>query len=220
MDYHGPKNDGNRGGGLFTDPRGWFHTGTLRCDPCGAPTRHALINQPDSFIRDLAEQYQRYALGGDWGGDYAPDRERVREEYFAQFPRNPYVHHWYSVDEAQAAWEAGERTVIALCGDTMTLKREPNTCRGGRGAELYELVEPNEVHDVEYEDSETGLWWDDLDCVNCLRVTNERRRNRRRRLLESWLAWFAQHPEAISDSEADALIELFTPLVAALNEDK
>lgn len=211
-------NDPNYDYGPIGRKEGWRYTQTLKCEACGERTRHAFLRPGDAWWRDSDEKYQRYILGGEWHGEYAPDRERLRAEYFTKFPRNPYLHHWYTVDEAQAAWEAGERTVTALCGDTMTLNREPNLCRGGRGSGTDEPVEPDEVRDMEYEDPETGLWWDDMDCVNCLRVTNERRLKRRRERLESWLAWFACHPEAIPDDDADALNAIFGPLAEAIRQ--
>ena len=197
---------------------GWRYTQTLKCEVCGERTRHALLRPEDSHWRDIDEEYQRYILGGEWSGKYPPDRDRLRDRYFTQFPRHPYVHHWYSMDEAQAAWEAGERTVVALCGDTMKLHREPKSLKGGRSAAMDELVEPEEPGEVEYEDPETGLWWDDMDCVNCLRVTNERRQKRRRERLESLLAWFACRPETIPDADIEALNSIFGPLAESIRQ--
>lgn len=215
--YH-RSNDPNYGYGEQARAKGWRHTQTLKCDVCQERTRHAMLRPTHVGDPDHDEKQQLYILGGEWHGEYPPDRDRLRAEYFAQFPRNPYVHHWYVIDEAQAAWDAGEHTVVALCGDTMTLKREPNSCRGGRGSGTDEPVEPDEIHDVEYQDPETGLWWDDMDCVNCLRVTNERRLKRRRERLESWLAWFACHPETIPDGDVDALNGIFGPLADSLRQ--
>ncbi|CAN3128587.1 hypothetical protein ACNUDN_11745 [Mycobacterium sp. smrl_JER01] len=197
--------------GHFSDPRGWRRTGTLKCSECGRRTRHAVLREADARFRDYDEQIQAYVLGADWPDEYTPDRERLRGEYFAQFPRNPYAHHWYVISEAQAAWDAGERTVTALCGETMTLSRDPKTARS-RDVPMSQLVEPDEPREVDYEDPETGLWWEDMTCVNCLRVTNERRLRYRRETLEALLAWFARHPETIPNADVDALLAVLEPL--------
>lgn len=83
---------------------------------------------------------------------------------------------------------------------------------------MTELVEPDEFHDVEYEDENTGLWWVDMVCVNCLRVTNEQRQTRRRQHLESLLAWSARHPEKIADNDVDVLLDVLGPLAQTLRE--
>lgn len=188
---------------------GWRRTQTLKCDACGERTRHALLRGNVSW-RDMDEERQRWILGCEVKG-WSSDRESARAEYFAQFPRNPYAHHWYVVEDAQAAWDAGDRTVTSLCGEPMTLHRDPKTCRS-KDVPMTELVEPEEVRDMEYEDEATGLWWEDMTCVNCLRVTNERRRARRLRVLEALLAWFARHPESIPDDDATDLLTVLEPL--------
>ncbi len=195
--YFGP-NDENRGGALFTDPRGWRNTGTLKCSQCRTRTRHAL-----EAGNHFAEQYQRYALGGSWPHKYAPDLDRLRAEYFEQFPRNPNLNHWYVIDEAQASWDAGERTVAALCGEPMSLHRRPGT--SSRRVPMTELVEPDEMRDMEYEDAETGLSWVDMECVNCLRVTNTRRLALKRTEL---LTQLLELTATVGNLEAAKLIEL------------
>lgn len=196
---------------------GWRLTQTLKCSACGDRTRHALLRRHDAPYRDADEQRQQWILGHDVDG-WGSDRGWARAEYFAQFPRNPYAHHWYVVDEAQAAWDKGERVVTSLCGEPMTLHRDPKTARSG-DIPMAQLVEPEEVRDIEYEDETTGLWWEDMTCVNCLRVTNERRRARRMRVLEALLAWFARHPETIPDTDADQVMHVLEPLAETLRKE-
>lgn len=195
-------NDENRGGGLFNDPRGWFNTGTLKCSRCGGCTRHALLGVDDEL--DYAEAYQSYVLGGASPFDWEPERESLRERYFAQFPRNPKLSHWYVISEAKAVWEAGDRTVTALCGETMTLHREPGSSEPSTPAD--QLVDPGRIHwDTEFEDTETGLWWVDMDCVNCLRVSNTRRLERKRTEL---LAQLVEVAGAVKSMDAADVAEL------------
>ncbi|WP_163890046.1 hypothetical protein [Mycolicibacterium hippocampi] len=159
---------------MFSDPRGWFHTGTLKCSHCGTRTRHALIEHEEDYLRDFAEEYQRYALGGQWNGQYPPDRERLREEYFAQFPRNPFVtHKWWKSAEDQAR-AAGQKQFPAMCGEMVPLPDSPRP-----GATPSEGVAPTQMTDPEQTqhenlDVETGLWWtEDGWCINCLRVRHD-----------------------------------------------
>ncbi|ORB26617.1 hypothetical protein [Mycolicibacterium parafortuitum] len=209
----------NAVGGRATN--GWRHTQTLKCDACGERTRHALIKPSGGpSDPDWDERCQRYVLGGEWEGKYPPDRERLRAEYFAQFPRNPELRHRYWINEAQTAWDAGHRAVTAVCGATMPLQRDPRSICDQESSPT-ELERPAEIDwETEFEDPETDMWWIDMQCVDCLRVANECRQANRRRLLEALLAWFAQHPETISDADADALMLVFGPLAATLREEK
>lgn len=116
--------DENRGGGLFSDPRGWFHTGTLKCSHCDTRTRHALLEDEESVVRDLDEEYQRYVLGGKWDGWWAPDLERLRTEYFAQFPRNPFVNHRWWKSEEISARSAGKQWFRSMCGEMVPLPEQ------------------------------------------------------------------------------------------------
>lgn len=213
--YYTPR-DENSGGGLFSDPRGWFDTGTLKCSNCRRSTRHALLAK--DHLSDLTERYQTYVLGGEspytWQLD-EENRQQLREKYFAQFPRNPNLHHWFDTALANEARERGDTHMPALCGCTATV---PQSWSGKSGNN--DAVSPGRIDwDTEFEDDK-GMWWLDMDCVDCLRVANENRRGRRRTLLESWLAWFAAHPEAIPEEESSALYGLFEPLVHAINEQK
>lgn len=212
-DYH-RYNDPNYGYGEQARAKGWRHTQTLKCDACGARTRHALLRQTSVGDPNYDEACQRYILGGEWEGQYPPDRDRLRAEYFAQFPRNPKLHHWFDCAEAEEARERGETHMAALCGATDTVPKSWS----GRSKQT-DPVAPDEVDwDTEFEDPETGMWWVDMDCVDCLRVANERRRTRRRQLLEAMLAWFARHPETIPDGDAGSLLGVLEPLARTLQE--
>jgi hypothetical protein len=183
---------------------GWRRTNTLKCDACGGRTRHAILSG-DVDYRDSDERYQRYTLGGEWEGNpqYAPDRDRLREEYFAQFPRNPKLHHWVNMAAAEEARERGETHMPALCGDTTTVPREWSKRSKKAGP-----VAPNRIDwDTEFEDPETGKWWVDMDCVNCLRVTNEQRAAREREQLEWLLMYVAARPELIPDADVTDILQ-------------
>lgn len=177
--YSGTQSDPNRGGGLFTDPRGWFDTKSLKCEHCGRQTRHALL-APDKRMPEFAERYQNYVLGGQWDGNYAPDRERLRAEYFAQFPRNPNLHHRFWSDEADKLRAQGETHMPAVCGAIDEIPRSWSSKKPAEG----ELIEPRRIDwETEYEDPDTGEWWIDMQCVDCLRVANEQRLKAQRDLL-------------------------------------
>jgi hypothetical protein len=203
--------DPNRGGGLFTDPRGWFDTKSLKCEQCGHKTRHALL-APEKRMPEFVEQYQRYVLGGEWGGTYAPDLERLRAEYFAQFPRNPNLHHRFLVDEAKQLLEQGETHMAAMCGAVQEIPRSWSET----AAPKSELIEPGRIDwDTEYEDAETGEWWIDMDCVDCNRIANERRRERRRKRALELIDWYSTKTERLNHAEVEALIEFLEPAAIA-----
>lgn len=195
--------DENHAGGFADDPRGWRQTGTLKCGACGQRTRHALLLPDGHGSHD--EMYQQYALGGEWPGrrEWAPDRERLREAYFKQFPRNPNLTHWYSHVEAAQARAAGQETMLVKCGDTMQVP--PEHCDGkGRSAEPG-LVKPNKMRDQEYEDAETGLSWVDMECVNCLKVVNAGRVERSRADLERLIRWYFVRSHLLTAAEVEEL---------------
>lgn len=168
--------DPNRsdGGEAFGDQRGWRATGTLLCTNCGKPTRHAVLRGEDDRFRDYAEKMQRYVLGGGWGGQYPPDLGRIRERYFAVFPRNPFVRHKWWMSAEDSARQAGERWFPAMCGEPIELRESPSQGR----ADVTEMIAPTQVSDPdrseeEYFDADTGLWWSDGWCVNCLKVRHD-----------------------------------------------
>lgn len=170
--------------------RGWWAANAdwkrqlcdLKCSVCGRITTHASVGGTD-----VDEMMQSVALGGEVPERWHWDAARLRLQYRqGNLPRNPYLRHWRYNDAAQRAWDSGNRTVTALCGAPITLHRNPSEA-GYRSVPMSEFVEPEEVHDVEYEDPDTGLWWVDMDCVDCLRVTNANRLKHQRRELLSLL---------------------------------
>lgn len=208
VDYAGRYNDPNYSYGGFEDKRGWRKTTTLKCEPCGQRTRHALLLGPEQV--DWTETAQRFVLGGESDSQYWDDahRKRLRAEYFAQFPRNPELSHRYWVTAAKKAWDAGERTITALCGAPMALDFDPNkpSSNSGNG-----LIKPDRIDwDTEYEDAQTGLWWIDMHCVDCLAVSNRIRMSLRRERLTEWLRWLLDNPaERVPDEHVELLIAAF-----------
>ncbi|WP_142256620.1 zinc finger domain-containing protein [Mycobacterium colombiense] len=191
--------------------RGWWGDPTwhrdvcdLKCSACGRVTTHALVSHSDNRYRDVDELRQRVALGDDvpdgWGWDAARLRQQYRQ---GTLPRNPYLHHLYWVGQAERAWAEGRRTVTALCGAPMALHREPSA--SARAASDY--LEPEEFNDTEYEDPDTGLWWADMDCVDCLRVANEYELRRQRKELALQLTQLAMETEELDAATVRALRE-------------
>ncbi|WP_142276782.1 zinc finger domain-containing protein [Mycobacterium persicum] len=194
--------DKNRAqGGFAEDTRGWRSTGTLLCRNCGRPARHALLQAAGD--RDYEEAYQQYALGSDWPYKWAPDRDRLRQLYFKQFPRNPNLTHWYLQSEAVKARAAGRPTMVAICGDSMATPPDHLDDKA-RSAEAG-LVKPKTMRENEYEDAATGLSWVDMDCVNCLKVVNERRLQRARDDLDALIRWYSVRVELLAAVEVDEL---------------
>lgn len=160
------------------DKQNWHRmTGDLKCDMCSTVTRHAILRS--GTHRDSAEEFLRVALGENPSD--CTDAARLRSDYRQGLPRNPYLHHRYWVAEARKAWAAGEPEVIGLCGEPMELDYDPDG-PGHDSRDPNELLEPSETRaDQEYEDPATGLWWMEMDCVDCLRIANARRYDRLKR---------------------------------------
>jgi len=129
----------------------------------------------------------------------------MRERYRAlPFPRNPNLKHRYWVKEAEAAWDDGSKTVIALCGEPMTVKvdpRRPSKGNDDRDADGY--VVPKQLSDIEYTDLDTGLEWIDMSCVDCCRVANDYREQTRR----EYLVWAARVIVKYSDKMPRDLVD-------------
>ena len=156
--------------------KGWKTTRTLKCDECGAGTRHAILEVEGHIGRDWLEQLQLLALGGDnvlgQTEDYVLE---LRRTYRQMFPRNPYLQHrWWTAD-AKDAVASGRTTVLALCGEPVEV--DDDYTPGRKANQSNDLIAPEQLADdpIELDDPETGLWWVDQDCVDCLRVANARR---------------------------------------------
>lgn len=206
-DYFARKGDPNFCTGGFEDKRGWRQTMSLKCDECGQRTRHALLGTPGRA--DWTENLQRFVLGAEpptanicW--DNNEWRDRLRAEYFSQFPRNPKLSHRYWVQEAKTAWAAGERTITSLCGAPMTLDFDPN--RPPPSPAGNQLVAPDRIDwATEFEDPATGLWWVTMDCVDCLAVANRLRLKYQRKAVLSKLLEASDAVERLGAPELAAL---------------
>jgi hypothetical protein len=150
---------------------GWLRTESLKCDECGERTRHAVLRPSDDRFRDWDERQQLIALGDPDTHKYPMSDEAIaqlRREYREMFPRNPYLTHRYWTKEAMEAWSAGHKKVTALCGEQITLTTDPS--QPSKKEAMGHLV-ADQLSETEYEDPETGLWWIDMDCVDCCRVS-------------------------------------------------
>lgn len=201
-------NDQNRSDGYFYDSRGWSHTGTLKCVECGRPTRHALLRGEDDKYRDHDEDLQRYVLGGEWSGKYPPDRDRLRDRYQKQLPRNPKLTHRFWIEDANKRREEGQTHMPAVCGAVAEIPRSWSK----QQRPVSELIEPDRIDwDTEFEDASTGMWWVDMDCVDCLRVANERRQVRSRERAKYLIDWYSTRIDRLNHAEVEALIAFLEP---------
>lgn len=175
-------------------------TGDLKCANCNGITRHAILHPEGDSFRDHAERITHMALGGDDRCNVY-DGDRIRKAYRQGRQPNPYLNHLWSTTDAEAAREAGRNTVLTLCGEVEKLPEKSSTCGGGG------LLRPDPVRwEQEYEDSDTGSWWREMDCPDCYRVENERRLAARRKRLKVWLAWLLHDMTRVPDTHVDALI--------------
>ncbi|BDY31451.1 hypothetical protein hbim_05403 [Mycolicibacterium mageritense] len=213
-DYYSRRQDPNDSYSDQGRKEGWRRTMSLKCDACGVRTRHAVLNPPGAF-RDGDERRQLIALGDSDTSDYPFSEEhiaRLRQEYRQLFPRNPYLRHRYWTKEANQAWDDGSKKVIALCGEPITLECDPRQPSKKKEAETPGYLVADQLSDTEYEDPETGMWWIDMACVDCCRVSNNNHRAHQRKRLELFLANFARSPELIPDSHVGGLIETLEKL--------
>ncbi|WP_390176165.1 DUF6315 family protein [Mycolicibacterium vaccae] len=117
--------DPNHSSSVEGKAKGWRKTETLKCDACGARTRHALLN--NGHYRDWDERIQSIALGGNHpaAGWSEESVQCIRREYRELYPRNPYLHHRRYTADAQKAWDDGTKRVIARCGEPIEVKVDP-----------------------------------------------------------------------------------------------
>lgn len=212
-DYHRYQ-DPNHAGSPEGKAKGWLKTQTLKCEACATRTRHALLKPSEDRWRDWDERRQLIALGDSddskypWSDEYIA---QLRREYRELFPRNPNLRHRFYIAEAQKVWDEGRRDVIALCGEPVTIETDPRTWDGGKADDNRVrnggYLVADQLSDTEYEDPETGLWWIDMSCVDCCRVSNNNHRAAQRKRLEWFLAKFACNPELVPDSDAGELLE-------------
>lgn len=167
-------------------------TGDLKCSECGRVTTHALLHPEGDWAANHAEMMQRVATGNTHGNFTDDQLDEVRRKFRQGFPRNPELNHFWWTGYAQAAWDSGRCTVLALCGEPMKVQRDPSKrsspSRSDRSDDRQ--IQPERVRDQEYEDPDTGLWWTETDCVDCLRVWHLELLRRRREVLADRLTQF------------------------------
>ncbi|WP_454788505.1 hypothetical protein [Mycolicibacterium lutetiense] len=193
-------------------------TGELKCSECGRVTTHALLHPEGDQLRDHAEMMQRVATGNSHGHFKTAELAEVRRKFRQGFPRNPELNHFWWGREAEEAWATGERTVIGLCGEPVTLHRNPTGPSSRVTDSEDSQVIPKIVRDQEYEDPDTGVSWREMDCVDCLRVWHlELLRQRRQTLSETLTKFLAEllseekggYPKRIDLRTVNALVEAF-----------
>lgn len=184
-------------------------TGDLKCGHCGRITRHALLREDDGH-RDAAEEFQRVALGGEPTDRYT-DAARMRRQYRDGLPRNPYLHHLFWGPEARETWAAGLTTVATLCGGTMELDCDPDS---DSSSQMIDYAEPREIRNQEYEDPDKGLWWVEMDCVDCLRLANLWQLKQQRRELLSELLELTAAVERMDPQQVAGIREYVGRLLA------
>jgi hypothetical protein len=188
--------------------RGWWahpdwhrNVGDLKCAHCGKVTTHALMRRANNGDEEL----QRIALGG--ADEAWPDERnrRLQQEYRqGNLPRNPYLHHSWFLSDAETARNAGESQVTAMCGEQVDLP--PNPTVGSEDCSS-DYAPPHEIPDMEYEDPDTGLWWVDMDCVDCRYVANTQRLRWQQRQLMDELVELAGHTRDLNAAEVAELRE-------------
>jgi len=127
-----------------------------------------------------------------------PDRERLREAYQRQFPRNPELRHAWWIRDEQRASDTAAATVPALCGAPIlvadTQSPTPSRRRG--------FAKPGRIYD------NAGMSdWVGMDCVDCLRAYNATYARQRRRELNRLLTWYLAHHLELDDRRVDALLK-------------
>lgn len=181
--------------------RNWHRElGDLKCANCGEVTTHAILHREGDNFRDHAERVTRIALGGDdtMGSDTI---EEIRGKYRQGRQANPYLNHMWSGRDEDAARKAGKTTVMSHCGEVMKIPEKSSSITGGG------QLRPDPVRwNQEYEDPDTGNWWVELDCPDCLRVVNDRRLAANRKRLKLWLVWLLRDPARVPDEHVETLI--------------
>jgi len=192
--------------------RNWHReTGDLKCVECGRVTRHALVFGGDI---DHAENIHKVATGWSLGYGSPESIARVQQLWREGTPQNPYLNHrWFTRTENEAR-AAGRTHFQALC---MARVPVPTLTVEQRGTANFsnDPITPREFHDVDREDPETGLWWFDQDCVDCLSRANAILSDRRRDELKARLMVIVAR---ISDLDLDTVSSLLDQFDAAADQ--
>jgi hypothetical protein len=157
------------------DPNWHREVGDLKCETCNAVTRHAIISAAEradthaEVLHQVATGWGNRVVDADGNG---PSRRRIEEAWRQGLPRNPYLNHLWWISDEKKAREAGRTHLLAVCMEPIPV---PEPSAPGRTTSTFghdEIVKPREFHDVDREDPETGLWWYDLRCPDCLLRSN------------------------------------------------
>lgn len=165
--------------------RDWHReVGDLKCEECGRITTHAIILPADDTWRDHAESIREIATGWVNNRLNEDDYRRIRQAWRQGTPQNPRKRHFWWGSDLDEARAAGQSHFRAICEVEIPVPQ----MESGEGTNTYagdELVAPDQFHDVDLEDSETGLWWYEVDCTDCLYHSNVAALNRQRKALQS-----------------------------------
>lgn len=146
--------------------RDWAReVGDLKCDVCERATTHAIITGDNH-----AEKIREAATGWQFKCLTPKDHQRIQERWRQSRPENPYIRHMWWISAEKKAREAGETHFQAICKATIpVLDQSPEALNSWS---RDELAAPSRFHDVDREDPATGLYWFDVDCVDCLSRSN------------------------------------------------
>ena len=137
-------------------------TGELKCAECGRVTVHAIITGDDH-----AEKIRLAATGWTYKELDDAGHQRIQRLWREGMPRNPNTRHLWWLSNERKAREAGRTHFSAICMAEVEMPGRPTEERGSF-YKADEMVAPDRLRDVDREDLETGLWWFDVDCVDCL----------------------------------------------------
>ncbi|MHC9292495.1 hypothetical protein ACRCUN_08490 [Mycobacterium sp. LTG2003] len=124
----------------------------------------------DTF-RDHAEKLREFATGRTRDGLSSEARKRIQERWRQHRTENPYLHHLWWISDEEKARAAGRTHFQAICKAMIRVPEQLPKVRGTICDE-NDMVAPTWFHDVDREDPDTGLYWFDVDCVDCLSRAN------------------------------------------------
>jgi len=152
--------------------RDWHReTGELKCAECNRITTHAIILPSGDNSRNHAENLRKAATGWTFKSLSDEGHCRVQQLWREGLPRNPRMRHlWWASDEKKAR-DAQQSVFPAICKAEIPVPKMQSR-KGSKSYGLDELIAPNRFHEVDYEDPETGLWWYEVDCTDCLHRAN------------------------------------------------
>lgn len=154
--------------------RDWHReTGDLKCDECGRITTHAILLPANSTYQDHAETLRKIATGWVRKSLTDEDYRRIRSAWRQGVPQNPRKRHLWWSSELHEARDAEKQTFEAICKAEIPVPKMESKNKGAKTYGYDELIAPNRFHEVDLEDPETGLWWYEVDCTDCLHRAND-----------------------------------------------